>query len=94
MIGVTALLRSRLLLPPWRLLVALGAFLRSQVAEILLVTAWLSGWALFTYGIALYTSSKVYPISAGLFLLSLVGWKMLWAIVSHGLYALSKGDKK
>lgn len=59
-------------------------------AEILTTAAMLGGWALVTWGIALLTTWKAWPISAGLLLLSCGGWKLLWVIVSDGLYTLTR----
>ena len=59
-------------------------------AEILVSAAMLGGWALLTYGIALLTTPKVWPISGGLLLLSAGGWRLLWTIVSYGLYSLTR----
>lgn len=59
-------------------------------AEILLTIALLGGWALVTWGIALLTTWKVWPISGGLLLLSCGGWRLLWTIVSDGLYMLTR----
>lgn len=63
-------------------------------AEILTASALLAGWALLTHGIALLTTPKVWPLSAGLLLLSLCGYRLLWAIASHGLYMLALKDVK
>jgi hypothetical protein len=64
------------------------------VREALLVVAILGGWGLLTWGLALLTTPKVYPISGGLLLLSCAGWRMLWAIASDGLYTLTRTPKR
>lgn len=62
-------------------------------AELLTSAALLAGWALLTWGVALLTSPKVWPLSAGLLLLSLCGWRFLGAIAWAGLYTLTRGRR-
>lgn len=59
-------------------------------AEILLTAAMLGGWALVTWGLVLFTTWKVWPLSGGLLLLSCGGWRMLWTVASYGLYGLTR----
>lgn len=59
-------------------------------AELLLSFALLAGWMLVTFGIAELTTARVWPISTGLLLLSLCGWKMLIGLAVDGLYALTR----
>lgn len=61
-------------------------------AELLVAAAFLGGWFLVTLGIASYTSTRVWPISLGILLLSLCGWKWVWNLTSVGLYTLG-GDE-
>ena len=63
-------------------------------AEILLSLALLCGWALLTWGIVLLTTPKVWPISGGLLLLSVCGWRLLWTVFSHGLYSLTREERR
>lgn len=59
-------------------------------AEILLSLAVVAGWLLLTWGVALLTTWKVWPISTGLLLLSCGGWRLLWTVASYGLYGLTR----
>jgi hypothetical protein len=60
-------------------------------AELLTAIAILLGWAFLTSAIAvLARPDVVWRASAGLFLLSLCGWKFLYAILSNGLYKLTR----
>jgi hypothetical protein len=63
-------------------------------AELLVAACFLAGWALVTVGIAAYTSPRVWPLSLGLLLLSLCGWKWLWSFVGVGLYTLIEQERK
>ncbi len=72
-----------LVLPLWRIR-----------AEILLSLALLTGWAALTWGIALLTTPKVWPLSVGVLLLSLCGWRLLWTVFSHGLYSLTREEQR
>lgn len=57
--------------------------------EILTSFALFAGWILVTLAIArIVRPDVVWPASSGLFLLSLCGWRLLYAIASHGLYKL------
>lgn len=59
-------------------------------AEIAVGVALLAGWALVTHGVAeLLPRGQVWSLSTGFLLLSLVGWRFLWTVVSAGLYTLS-----
>ncbi len=49
-----------------------------------------AGWGSFTWGIALLLSVNVWPVSIGLFFLSLFGWKFLYIIARDGLYRLTR----
>jgi protein-S-isoprenylcysteine O-methyltransferase Ste14 len=63
-------------------------------AEILTVASFLIGWALLTKGVAALTAPVAWTFSTGLLLLSLCGWKFLWAVMSAGLYTLTReGDE-
>jgi hypothetical protein len=70
------------------------ATLRSDVkrlrAEILQGAAIFGGWASLTYGIAALTTSRVWPISFGLLLLSLAGWQFLGTLFWRGLYVITQ----
>ena len=62
--------------------------------ELLLTLAILGGWALLTWGVVLFTTPKVWPLSGGLLLLSCAGWRMLWTVASYGLYGLTREVKR
>ena len=49
----------------------------------------LGGWGLVTWGVASLTVWQSWPISGGLFLLSLAGWGHLRIVFSAGVYALA-----
>lgn len=62
-------------------------------AEILDALAIVVGWCALTYGLAsVFEMWELYPISLGLFLLSIVGWGHLRKIFTVGLYTLSRDD--
>jgi hypothetical protein len=65
-------------------------------AEILTAVAWLAGWALLTAaGGAVVQGAWVAAIwrgSAGLLLLALPGLKLLWVVLTEGLYSLTRND--
>lgn len=49
------------------------------------------GWALITLAVSrLWRADVVAPLSAGVFFLSLVGWRLLLTVVRDGLYALTQ----
>lgn len=53
------------------------------------------GWALLTWGVASFTRVvEVYPVSGGLFLLSLAGWRHLLTLFGAGLYALHRKGRE
>lgn len=53
--------------------------------------ALLAGWSLLSWAIASLTRTwEVWPISAGIFLLSLFGWRYLYVMARDGLYALTR----
>lgn len=54
----------------------------------------LGGWGLTTWGVSdLVGVWQVWPISAGLLLLSIAGWKHLLTLFTAGLYRLTRsGD--
>jgi hypothetical protein len=60
-------------------------------AEIATSAALVSGWAFLTSAVSHYVSAGVvWRVSAGLFLLSLCGWRLLAKIAGHGLYKLTR----
>lgn len=62
------------------------------IPELLLALVILSGWGLVAWGVALLTTPKVWPLFAGVLLLSCAGWRLLWSIATHGFYALTRED--
>ena len=61
--------------------------------EILLTIGFLTGWILFTHGIALILGNSIYYLSFGGLLLSLCGYKFIFKVFIDGIYVLSqKGD--
>lgn len=71
--------------------------LRAARAEIIVVVALLAGWALLTHGLAVVMWAPlrrgVWPVSSGLALLSLFGWRMLGGLAWGGLYPLLHEDR-
>jgi protein-S-isoprenylcysteine O-methyltransferase Ste14 len=67
--------------------------LRVALPEILTTAALLGGWLLLTLGVVALTSPVAWLFSGGLLLLSLGGWKLAWALVTNGLYALTRPEK-
>lgn len=62
-------------------------------AEATTALGWLIGWVLVTTGIAELTTRWVYPLSAGLLVLGLVGYRLIAHILLDGLYTLiTEGD--
>lgn len=62
-------------------------------AELLTAGAMVSGWMLVTYGVVVLTAPIAWAFSLGVLLLSLAGWRLLWRIVSDGLYDLTRGAR-
>ena len=56
-------------------------------------SAILGGWGLVTAGAASLLVPEVWPISGGLFLLSLAGWGHLRVVFSAGVYALVRAGR-
>jgi hypothetical protein len=56
--------------------------------EFLQVVGILSGWGLITFGVASLLWWQLWPISAGLLILSFVGWGHLKNVFGLGLYKL------
>ena len=74
-------------------LARLGATARRVAPETLLASAILLGWGLLTWGlIALAHVWQLWPLSAGLLVLSLCGWRLLAVIAWQGLYTLSADE--
>lgn len=67
--------------------------LKSHRAELLTAAAFLVGWALVTWAVALYLGPIIWLISAGLLLISLGGWELLVLILRKGLYTLTRPEK-
>lgn len=74
------------------------ALLRQIVAaraEGLVAVALLGGWALLTWAAAVIAAAftarawVAWPLSGGLLLLSLVGWRLILVLFGEGLYALT-----
>lgn len=60
-------------------------------AEVLTIVAALLGWGLFTWGIAEWSQVVwVWPISTGILLLGLVGFRLIWQVLMDGVYLLSQ----
>lgn len=70
--------------------VAAVAGIAAVRAELAVSGCLIGGWSLITHAIAqLLPHAPVWRLSAGLFLLSLTGWKFLFVTVAwRGLYAL------
>lgn len=64
-------------------------------AELATAAALLGGWTLLTHGVAaLLPRVPVWSLSAGLLLVSLCGWELLWTMGRKGLYTLSREDRR
>lgn len=64
-------------------------------AELLAALAGVFGWLFLTSAIAELVAPRiVWRISAGLFCLTLFGWKFLYELGRKGLYALAKGGRR
>lgn len=62
--------------------------------ELLTSLALVGGWALLTWGVARLTAPVAWVFSAGLLLVSLGGWRLLWEVATRGLYALTRPTKR
>lgn len=63
-------------------------------AELAVFLAAAGGWAAITHAIGrLVRPDVVWPISLGLFLLSLCGWRLLYTVADAGLYTLTREGK-
>jgi hypothetical protein len=63
--------------------------------EISAALALLAGWSLITWSIASFSRTwQVWPLSAGLLLLSLFGWRFFYTMARDGLYALTREPKR
>lgn len=71
------------------------ARLRTVVPQALHFAAILGGWALITRGLSAWTTRPdvVWPLSGGVFLLSVAGWGHLRLLADAGLYTLSRRAK-
>ena len=54
----------------------------------------LGGWAFVTAGVAAVTSNVAWLFSAGVLLLSLCGFQLLWTVAKAGLYVLSRSGNE
>ena len=77
---------------------AIAGAVRRGFAEACVTLAIVAGWMLVTYGVAavLWAPLRpaVWPVSAGLFLLSLAGWRFLGRLAGYGLYALTRDPEE
>jgi hypothetical protein len=65
---------------------------KAPFAELLTALAGIWGWLFVTAAIArVVRPDVVWLASAGLFLLSLFGWRFLFEIAGRGLYTLTRG---
>lgn len=63
------------------------------IATIFTALAALGGWGLLTYGAASWSGIVwLYPISAGVLLLGLAGWRLVLQILLDGLFVLTTED--
>lgn len=64
-------------------------------AEIAAALSLVVGWTLITWAIASFSHTwQVWPLSAGVFLMSLFGWKYFGVMARDGLYALTREPKR
>lgn len=66
-------------------------WLRKHRAELLTALTWLSGWLLLTAAI---DRRSLWLGSIGLLCISLGGWRLLWVVLTQGLYTLTRGARK
>lgn len=58
-------------------------------AEALTALAALCGWGLLTWGLAGWSGVVwIWPLSGGLLLLGLAGYRLVWQVLMDGLYLL------
>jgi hypothetical protein len=88
--NLTVTLRASKMLRLFLGLLRLLVQVRVALPELLTTAALLGGWTLITAAIAALTSPLAWLFSGGLLLISLGGWKLLWALASNGLYTLIK----
>ena len=62
--------------------------------ELLQAIGILVGWACLTWGVASLLVWQVWPISLGLLVLSVVGWKHMVTLFGEGLYVLSRDPSR
>ncbi len=74
-------------------LAPLRQWARSARAEILTGVSLLVGWLLISAGLASLCGPVVWWFSFGLLGVSLGGWKLAWAIVTNGLYELTRDEE-
>lgn len=70
-----------------------AAWLLSYASEFATASAFVCGWILVTSGVAALTTKHLWPISIGLLLISLGGWRLLRTLVTEGLYSLTRNVK-
>ena len=88
-----AAVRARLAQLPWA--AARERFVQLPWPELGAATALVAGWTLLSWAIASLTRTwQVWPISAGLFLLSLFGWRYLFVMARDGLYTLTREPRR
>ena len=63
-------------------------------AEVLVALAALGGWVLLTWTAAELVSPWVWPVSGGVGLLTLCGWRFLFTVAVYGLYSLTRDDDR
>ena len=68
--------------------------IKNAGAEVLTGLSILMGWALLTYTAASLVSMWAYPVSVGLLLLGLAGFRLIATILWEGLYSLSRDDEE
>lgn len=69
---------------------AAGAAVWRIRSELLTFAAILGGWALVTLGVAYLTAPIAWAFSAGVFLLSMAGWQLVFTVARRGLYNLTR----
>jgi hypothetical protein len=63
---------------------------RAEIGAALLLVA---GWSLLTLGVAQLVHRSPWCLSAGLFAMTMFGWRFLYTIGRDGLYALTRPPK-
>jgi len=76
-----------------RILVSMAVAFVDFLPDLLQCLTIVGGWAFLTFGLAELFGGVVWPISLGLFLLSIAGWGYLVTLFRKGLYVMSRSER-